>query len=117
MYYTGFEWKELARVGVVKHLSVERKESENNLIVILSTIKWKGGTESSFASLGKKPLPEDLLSSIRPLASHFLLSSLRRFWMQSKNRASLPGQCTHPPFVLWPVPLEMMEAHLMWLIP
>lgn len=61
-----------------------KKESENNLIVTL-TITWKGGTECFYAFLGKKPLPGDLLSSIRSLTSHFLLSFLRRFWMRSQN--------------------------------
>ena len=57
VYWAEFEWKELARVGVTRHLLVERKKSENNLTVILSTIKWKGGTESFSALLGKEPVP------------------------------------------------------------
>lgn len=71
MYWAEFEWKELARVGVTRHLLVERKKSKNNLTVILSTIKWKGGTEGFSASLGKEPVPGDLLlPSIRPLILH-----------------------------------------------
>lgn len=43
----------MARVGVVQHLFMERKKSENNLIVISSTVTWQGGTETFFASLGE----------------------------------------------------------------
>lgn len=74
----------MARAGVVKHLLVERTESEN-LIVILSTRKWKGETESSFASREEAIAKRSVIHCQTPNVSFFMITSGVGGLMQSKN--------------------------------
>lgn len=108
----------MARVGVVTHLLVERKKYADNLIVISSTVKMEGRNRKLLCIAGEGAVASrSVIRRQTPNMSFLMIVSEGDFDAVQKRRPSRPGPRTHPTWMLLTVPVEVMEAHLMCLIP